>query len=120
MKLTASAIHKQNLISVLVVIFLPLIIWSCAAVGRTESPLSAGVGAYLTPGIQLGNSKFSIHGLAGYERVWIKNANNAHQNFILLGAQGRYSLSDDPDGDGLWAGGELGYLNVKYKSDYAS
>jgi hypothetical protein len=95
-------------------------LYSCAAVGRTESPFSAGIGGYLTPGIQVGNTKFSAHALAGYERVWIKGTGDPRQNFILLGAQGRYSLSDNPDGDGLWAGGEFAYLNVKYKSDFGS
>lgn len=107
-------------VSAILLLCVTVFLYSCAAVGRTESPFSAGIGGYLTPGIQVGNSKFSAHALAGYERVWIKGTGSPRQNFILLGAQGRYSLSDNPDGDGLWAGGELAYINVKYKSDFGS
>jgi hypothetical protein len=115
-----SLIFRGNFFTILLFLSLPFIICSCAAVGRTESPFAGGLGGYLTPGFQVGNSNFSAHGLAGYERVWVNGTGNPRQNFLLLGGQGRYSLSDKENGNGLWAGGEFAYLNVKYKSDFGS
>ena len=96
-----SGIFRGNFLAILLFLSLPFIICSCSVVGRTESPLAAGVGVHITPGVQIGNSKFSAHAVAGYERVWVNGSGNPHQNFLLLGGQGRYSLSDDPDGNGL-------------------
>lgn len=120
MKLTALFLN-QSITSKLLLLSLPFFIYSCAAVGKTESPLTGGIGTYLTPGIQIGDSKVSAHALIGYERIWF-NGGGGYNNFWLLGTQGRYSLSDDPDGNGIWIGGEVAYLAIsnKYTSGSSS
>lgn len=115
----APLLLKRNVVLITFIFCLPFFIYSCAAVGKTESPLSAGVGAYLTPGIQIGDSKFSAHALLGYERIWA-NGGGGYNNFWMVGAQGRYSFSDDPDANGIWVGGEIAYLAISYKNTSGS
>lgn len=94
-----------------------VLIYSCSAVGKSESPMTYGYGIHVAPGIQLGESNTSAHLLVGYERIKFKGG-GGHNNFLQFGAQIRQSFSGTDQG--FWAGAELTYLSIKNKYDNSS
>jgi len=92
---------------ILLVLLLPLL-YGCAATVESRSPLNWGYGVNLTPGWQIGESSNSAHAILGYSRIGFTGG---HNNNFQFGGQFRHSI-DPASEDGIWVGGEAGYIRV--------
>ncbi|MBI1342566.1 MAG: hypothetical protein GC171_06515 [Terrimonas sp.] len=78
-----------------------------------ESPSRYGVGVSAAPGLQIGESSTSVHGIVGYSHIPFKGGGGSN-NIFRIGAQMRFGLSENAP-EGFWVGGELAYLNFRNK-----
>ena len=91
---------------------------SCAATGKSASPLTVGYGANLTPGLQLGNSNNSVHAILGYSKIEFKGG-GGHSRNIQFGGQYRHSFVDLSQ-NGFWVGGEAAFIRLTSVVDNSS
>ena len=93
------------------IVFLPFLLVGCASVnGINESPTRFGIGFQAMPGWQLGESNTSAHLLLGYSKINFKGG-GGHNRILQAGVQVRQSFAKEST-SGLWAGGEVSYLNI--------
>lgn len=97
------------------VLFITLLISSCATVRENASPWSTGLGFATMPGWSV-TDRMSLHVLGSDMRVNFPGGKNY---FLQVGPQLRWSLSNTSP-NGWWAGAEAAYLNITTKYDNAS
>jgi|GEM_PF-3464918 len=108
----------ENLLPFLVTGFFLSFLCSCAVGLKSSSPLSAGYGIHIAPGLQLGESKNSAHLVTGYNNIWF-NGGGGKGAYLQFGGQLRHSFGD-AGGKGFWVGGEATYTRSTFKYDNTS